>query len=194
MKTQHGGKRDGAGRKRLYNEPITRLRVPVSCVSIVQDTIAEMQALKKAAGEKVAVQRPAENPASVKRPLFSSHVPAGFPSPADDYIESFLDLNEHFVHHPSATFFVRATGDSMNRAGIFPGTILSVDRALDPIHGDIVIAVVNNEMTVKRLYKQKGRVELHPESDNSTHKPITFRRGDDLLIWGVVSGIHHKTR
>jgi len=193
-KLRHGGKREGAGRKGRFNEPTVTMRVPQSCVPTVNDMLTNMAAVRTSNHDIIEIMRPSEGPWRIKRPLFSSFVPAGFPSPADDYVETRLDLNEHFVTHPAATFFVRVQGDSMNKAGIFPGALLSVDRSLDPVSGDIVLAVVNNELTVKRLYMNGGTVELRPESDNLAHTPITFQDGDDLTVWGVVNGVHLKMR
>jgi DNA polymerase V len=119
-------------------------------------------------------------------PFFLSRVPAGFPSPADDYLESELDLNELLIQHPAATFFVRLAGDSMVNAGLFDGDILVVDRAEEGSHGRIVVAVIDGEMTVKRLYSQSGRVALRAE--NPAYKPIVFDEGRELTIWGVVIG------
>jgi DNA polymerase V len=119
-------------------------------------------------------------------PFFLSRVPAGFPSPADDYLEGELDLNELLIQHPAATFFVRLAGDSMVNAGLFDGDILVVDRAVTASHGHIVVAVINGDMTVKRLHSQSGCVELRPE--NPAYKPIVFGEGCELVIWGVVIG------
>jgi len=119
-------------------------------------------------------------------PFFLSRVPAGFPSPADDYLEGELDLNELLIQHPAATFFVRLAGDSMVNAGLFDGDILVVDRAVTASHGHIVVAVIEGEMTVKRLYSQGGCVELRPE--NPAYTPIVFGEGCELVIWGVVIG------
>jgi DNA polymerase V len=119
-------------------------------------------------------------------PFFLSRVPAGFPSPADDYLESELDLNELLIQHPAATFFVRLAGDSMVNAGLFDGDILVVDRAEPASHGRIVVAVIDGDMTVKRLYSQGARVELRPE--NPAYTPIVFDEGRELVIWGVVIG------
>ncbi len=119
-------------------------------------------------------------------PLFLSKVPAGFPSPADDYLEGELDLNELLIQHPAATFFVRLAGDSMIKAGLLDGDILVVDRAVKARHRQIVVAVVDGEMTVKRLYSHGGRVELHPE--NPAYKPILIGEDRELTIWGVVVG------
>src|SRR5690606_16640695 len=99
---------------------------------------------------------------SLKIPLFVERVRAGFPSPAQDYIERTLDLNELCISHPAATFFVRVEGDSMTGAGIFPNDILVVDRSLEARHGDIVIASLDNEMTVKQLHLKPAPIMLLP--------------------------------
>lgn len=118
-------------------------------------------------------------------PLFGSRVPAGFPSPADDYIETSIDLTEHMVQHPAATFFLRVEGDSMKDAGIDPSDLLVVDRSLEPRHESIVIACLNGELTVKRLWRMNGRLLLMPESD--AYVPIEISEDADLVIWGVVT-------
>lgn len=189
-KNQHGGKRVGAGRKRRFDEPVTRIRVPVSCVPAIDDLLAKLVQAGGSQCEGLEVLRPVDPAVALERPLFSSPVPAGFPSPADDYIEGQLDLNEYFVPHPASTFYVRVTGESMNGAGILPGDILVVDRSLEAVHGAVVIAVVNNELTVKRLYKQNGRIELHPA--NPDFSVMTFGQDMELVIWGVVSGVTRK--
>ena len=114
----------------------------------------------------------------------------GFPSPAQDYIDRTLNFNEEIIKHPSATFYAKALGDSMEDAGIEEGDILVIDRALDPRDGDIVIAHVNGEFTVKYLdisKKDKGMVRLVP--GNKRYKPIVMHEGDELQVWGVVSSI-----
>ena len=123
-------------------------------------------------------------------PLFLCHVAAGFPSPADDYIEGPLDLNEHVIKHPSATYFVRASGDSMNGAGIFNGDLLIVDRSLEPIHGKVVIAEVDGQLTVKRLSKLKDHFSLQPE--NASYPPIELQEGNEVVVWGVVTHVLHN--
>jgi len=123
-------------------------------------------------------------------PLFLCHVAAGFPSPADDYIEGPLDLNEHVIKHPSATYFVRASGDSMNGAGIFNGDLLIVDRSLEPIHGKVVIAEVDGQLTVKRLSKLKDRFSL--QSENASYPPIELQEGNEVVVWGVVTHVLHN--
>ena len=131
----------------------------------------------------------ATNVISMKLPLYSCKISAGFPSPADDHLEKKLDLNSHLVKHPAATFFVRVNGDSMINAGINDNDILIVDRSLKPSHGKIVIAVVDGQMTVKRLHKRSGKLILMPE--NNHFKPIEITESMTVEIWGVVvTSIH----
>ena len=122
-------------------------------------------------------------------PLYTSKVSAGFPSPADDNLEKSLDLNSHLVKHPAATFFVRVNGDSMINAGINDNDILVVDRSIKPSHGKVVIAVLDGQMTVKRLYQRSGKVILMPE--NNLYKPIEITNDTNIEIWGVVTSAVH---
>lgn len=132
---------------------------------------------------------PLERHSNWQGPLFLNHVPAGFPSPADDYLSKALDLNELLVRHPDATFFCKAEGESMIRAGIHDGDILIVDRSLTPKHNKVVVAVLNGELTVKRLHKEKGRLALIAE--NSKYPPIEVVPDMDFLVWGVVTNVIH---
>jgi DNA polymerase V len=124
--------------------------------------------------------------------LVEASVPAGFPSPASDYIERPLDLNAHLISHPSATFFIRARGESMIGAGIFNGDLLVVDRAFKVRNGDIVIAYINGDFTVKRLRMIQNRATLH--ADNPNYAPISLTDHTDAEIWGVVTYVIKKTR
>lgn len=118
-------------------------------------------------------------------PLVSSRVSAGFPSPAEDYIETSIDLNRELVRHPFATFYVRASGDSMIGIGIKPNATLIVDRAVETKSGDIVIARIGDEMCVKELFiDDEGRVFLVPKNDN--YRPIEITEDMDFEIWGKV--------
>ena len=135
---------------------------------------------------------PSPNPQRAERPLFLSRVPAGFPSPAEDYVEGSLDLNEHLIEHREATFFVRVKGQSMTGAGIADGDLLVVDRSLEAGDGDIVVAVVDGELTVKRLSRRSGRVRLLAEHPGFA--PIEFRDGQELTVWGVVTSVVHRIR
>ena len=122
-------------------------------------------------------------------PLFLANVPAGFPSPADDYIDRKLDLNEFLIKHPAATFFVRVEGDSMTGAGIHTGDILIVDRALEPADRKIVIASVNGELTVKRIRMIKASLYLEPE--NPDFEPMEIKEEEGFAVWGVVTYVLH---
>jgi len=115
---------------------------------------------------------------------------AGFPSPAGDYVEDALDLNQYLIQNKPATFLFTVRGDSMMGASIEDGDKVVVDKALKPKHKDIVVAVVDGEYTIKRLYQLRGRIELQPESPN--YQPITFNEGNELQIWGVVVGVVRK--
>ena len=123
--------------------------------------------------------------------LYSS-VYAGFPSPADDHLDLDLDLNEHLIKHPSATFYVYAKGNSMIDGGINDGDLLIVDRSLNPGLRDIIIAVVNGEFTVKRISKIGLNLYLMP--DNDSYEPIKITEDIDFQIWGIVTHIIHKTK
>jgi DNA polymerase V len=183
----HGGKRKGAGRKpgsRKYGEETKPVRVPVSMVSLLTDYIKVRQA-QRYDSEVGDYLLPTTHAPSREYPLFSS-VAAGFPSPAADYQEGTLDLNQEFVKSPSSTFFVRVTGESMTGEGIFPGSLLIVDRSLTARHDSVVIALVDTELTVKKLYKRGGVIELH--AANPRYNPISFCEGTELEIWGVVTG------
>ncbi|MBP9855670.1 MAG: translesion error-prone DNA polymerase V autoproteolytic subunit [Candidatus Omnitrophica bacterium] len=125
-----------------------------------------------------------------KLPLYLSHVPAGFPSPADDYIEKSLDLNEYLIDHPASTFFVRVKGDSMINAGIQNGSILIVDRSLEAINNKIVVAILNGEFTVKRMKKYNGNIFLVAENPN--YAPIEVTSNMDFEVWGVVVHVIHS--
>lgn len=125
---------------------------------------------------------------ALKIPLYCSKVEAGFASPADDFVEEFLDLNDLLVKREEATFFVRVAGYSMIDAGIQPDDILIVDRSLEAKHGKIVIAVIDGEVTVKRLFKQGGRVLL--KAENKRYKDIPVN--GPLHVWGVVTSVIHQ--
>lgn len=119
--------------------------------------------------------------------LINHRISAGFPSPATDYAEEGLDLNEYLVRRKSSTFLFTVKGDSMVGSSIEDGDKVVVDRSLRPHHNDIVVAVVDTEYTIKRLYKRNGKVELRP--DNPAYQPITFNDGAELQVWGVVVGV-----
>lgn len=117
-------------------------------------------------------------------------VPAGFPSPAADHTHKEIDLNEHLIRNKEATFIFRVNGDSMTGIGIYEGDELIVDRSIDAKHGNIVLAVLNNEFTVKRLHRRGGVIKLLAE--NPIYPAIVIKDGQELMIWGVVTRNLHK--
>ncbi|WP_342753697.1 translesion error-prone DNA polymerase V autoproteolytic subunit [Pantoea sp. MBD-2R] len=127
---------------------------------------------------------PIEIALSIPLPLFTERVPCGFPSPAQDYVEDRLNLNTLLIAHPSATYFIKVSGDSMTGAGIGDGDLLVVDRSLSASHGDIVIAAVAGEFTVKEL-RTRPALQLVPH--NNHYSPLTFHNPEDLEIFGVVT-------
>ena len=122
--------------------------------------------------------------------MFEAVVPAGFPSPAADYEEDKLDLNRHLVKNPVATFFVKVTGDSMIGAGIHHGDLLVVDRSLEPRDKNVVIAVVDGELTVKRIRINRRKIILVPENNNYVAQEITEET--EFEVWGVVTNVIHQ--
>lgn len=187
MSTTHGGSRQGAGRKSgsgFYGEPTQPVRVPQSQVSTV---VAWLDAYRQPTLAKAPVAI-SLTPGTVALPVFAHQVPAGFPSPADDYLDDSIDLNREMIvqGHEAATFVLRVSGWSMMNAGIFDGDRIIVDRAIESRDGDVVVAIVNHDLTVKRLGKVNGRLALLPE--NPHFKPIILAEGDTLEIWGVVTG------
>ena len=115
---------------------------------------------------------------------------AGFPSPAQDYYDGPINLNEHLLKNPTSTFIMRVQGDSMEGAGIFDGDEILVDRSIDPKDNLVVVAMVEGEMFVKRLRTSNGTAFL--VSDNPKYRPIQIDRIADFSIWGVViTCIHH---
>jgi len=129
-------------------------------------------------------------PCKVKPPLFINSVPAGFPSPADDFVESRLDLNEFLVEKPAATYFLRVNGQSMINLSINDGDLLIVDRAVEPRNNHVVVASIDGEFTVKVFQKAKELIKLVPA--NPRFKPIFIKQEDDFMIWGVVKHVIHS--
>ncbi len=123
-------------------------------------------------------------------PLVESLIKAGFPSPADDPVETSLNLHELMVKKPAATFFIRVAGDSMKEAGILDGDILVVDRSISQVENKVVVARINDEFTVKRLKKIEQRYVLFPE--NPAYPPLVIPEGADFEVWGVVTYAIHR--
>lgn len=171
----HGGKRVGAGRpsgKNKYGEATKPIRIPISKLNAITSFLEEDHMM-------------------YELPLYANKISAGFPSPADDYLETKLDLNSYLIKHPSSTFFVKVSGDSMINAGIQSGDMLIVDRSIEPTDGKIVIAALDGELTVKRLYKKNGQLKLVAE--NIQYKPIDVVE-QEIVIWGVVTHVIHEAK
>ena len=132
----------------------------------------------------------AETTTELKIPLFESGVSAGVPSPADDYLDLPIDLNEFLIKHPAATFYVRVKGNSMEGAGIRNGDLLIVDRAEEPRNKSIVLGIIDGEFTVKRIKKKGSDLYLMP--DNPEFKPIKINDNMNFRVWGVVTYVVHK--
>lgn len=178
MTKKRGGVRKGAGRPKgqgKYKTETKTIRVPKTLVNEIYSFVDEKL------GDKVV---------SYELPLYFNAVSAGFPSPADDFISERIDLNKHLVKHPTATFLVRVVGDSMINAGINSNDILIVDRSIEPKNGQIVVAAINGELTVKRLSKTEEGVFLLPENDR--YQPIILSENNENIIWGVVTNMIHK--
>ncbi len=195
----HGGRREGSGPKKSmspYGEKTSVIRIPTSRIS---EVLIYLEPFRKAA--QVSNRNGAEllqatpNPHSLPRPIYSGNISAGqsrFPSPAQDYEQKTLDLNDRFIANPPATFFFTVKGDSMVGAGIFDGATLIVDRALKPKSSSIVIADVDGEWMVKRLYKRGGVVKLL--SENPLNAPIVLEEGQELVIFGVVTYVINEAK
>ncbi|MBC02754.1 MAG: peptidase S24 [Phycisphaerae bacterium] len=136
------------------------------------------------------VSRPVTGARVIARPLLASRVQAGFPSPADDYVERSLDLNEELIRHPAATYFLRAGGCSMQGAGIHDGDLLVVDRSIEADVGMVVVAVVDGEFTVKRLAVAGEGMVLAAEHPG--YEPIPIGPDTEVRIWGVVAAVIHR--
>ncbi|MBX9805339.1 MAG: translesion error-prone DNA polymerase V autoproteolytic subunit [Alphaproteobacteria bacterium] len=191
-----GGSRPGAGRKvnsGIFGEKTVAKRIPISLVDDVEKFIHSLKGKtnkNRFKFEPMLQEWGPINSSNLNLPLFESRVSAGFPSPADDREEDSLDLNQHLIQHPAATFFVRASGESMINAGINNNDILIVDRSLEPKHGDIIIAALNGELTVKRLHLKGKMVTLMP--DNPDYPAIEITEEINFLIWGVVTSVVHQ--
>ena len=167
-----GRTRVGAGRPRgqgKYGVKTKPMRIPENMIDKVLDYVSSK---------------------GYELPLYSSNVSAGFPSPADEHMEGPLDLNKYLIQNPPATFFVRASGDSMIGAGIYSDDILVVDRSLEPKSGKIVIAAIDGFLTVKRLHKADGKTIL--KSENIKYPDIELHDENEVIIWGVVTSVLHK--
>ena len=186
-----GGKRQGAGRPAgtgKYNETTKAVRLPISLADEILEALARDPQQVEPATIVSSIFK-TDNYTKCRVPLFLNPVAAGFPAPTEDYIEGKIDLNRHLVKHPDSTFLVRVVGESMQDAGIHPRDLLVVDRSLEAISGKVVIAVVDGELTVKRLRKHRNKLWLMPENPN--FQPIEIGENMERHIWGVVTNVIH---
>lgn len=198
--SNRGGKRENAGRPRgqgKFGEPTEVMRIPQSQTATVRSFLEALQR-KKAEGnsENAVIEAevdefftPAINEQPTLLPLFSTKVAAGFPSPADDHVEKQLDISEFLIDHAASTFFVTIRGESMIDVGLLPGDKVVVDRSRTADIGDIVLAVVDQEFTIKILdYGANKMPRLLPANSSGTYRPIHIRPDTQFEIFGVVTG------
>lgn len=134
----------------------------------------------------------AETATELRLPIADEGIKAGFPSPAQDFMDLAIDLNKELIKHPSSTFYGRVKGDSMIDAGIYDGDILVIDKSLDPNDGDMAVCYIDGEFTIKYIKIEKHIVSLIPA--NSQYKPITVTPENEFLIWGIVTYSIRKQR
>ena len=130
---------------------------------------------------------PASNKILLKLPYVKEGISAGFPSPADDFLDTAIDLNHELIKHPSSTFFGRVRGDSMKDLGIHNGDLLVIDKSLEPATGKVAVCYVDGEFTVKSLKIEKDNIWLLPA--NNSYKPILVTKENDFMIWGIVTNV-----
>ncbi|MDC5063026.1 translesion error-prone DNA polymerase V autoproteolytic subunit [Acinetobacter baumannii] len=183
MVGQRGGSREGAGRKLLYDEPTKVVRVPESRVIEIKNYLAGSTKTKFNDVASITLVNPSS---MMSIPLASEKVAAGFPSPAQDYIDKTLDMNEHLIQNEAATFIVKVASLSMRDAGIEIDDELIVDRSIEAKHEDIVIALIDNEFTVKRLMIESDD-NRWLKAENPEYSDIHLQDGQEMLIWGVVT-------
>lgn len=180
-----GGRKVGTGK---FREPTSVVRIPSSQTSIIKDFLAAYQR-KRLTSDLDAVteiELPALHALPIKLPLYSSKVSAGFPSPAEEHVEKRLDPSEYLVDQKDATFFVTIQGQSMIDIGLLPGDKAVVDRSKQASIGDIVLAVLDGEFTIKTLSRNGDVVRLLPA--NKDYSPIVITEEMNFEIWGVVTG------
>lgn len=189
-----GGFRQGAGRKKNsgpFREGTVVRRIPASIAATLDLYFDSFKSTGSGSESALCFEDIFEiEKNNIKLPLFSNSVSAGFPSPAEADVETYLDLNSYLIPKPVTTFFVRVTGESMVGVGIHQDDILIVDKSLQAKDGDIVIAVVNGELTVKRLSLKGEACFLLPE--NPDYLPIKVTEEMDFSIWGVVTSVVHQ--
>ncbi len=198
--SNRGGKRENAGRpagQGKFGEPTAVMRIPQSQTAMIKSFLEALQRKRaNAAGENAITEievdeffTPAISEQPTLLPLFATKVAAGFPSPADDHVEKRLDISEFMIDHAASTFFVTIKGDSMIDVGLLPGDKVVVDRSKTPGIGDIVLAVVDREFTIKILDHGANKMpRLLPANSTGAYKPIYIRPDTQFEIFGVVIG------
>ncbi|EIB6895788.1 peptidase S24-like family protein [Acinetobacter baumannii 144107] len=189
---EHGGARENAGRKAQFNEPTKVIRVPESQVNFIKNWLLNNVKTDNQTDftSKLKIQQVHPNNDKIYHiPLATERVAAGFPSPAQDDIEQALDLNEYLIRNENATFIVKANSLSMLDAGIDINDPLIVDRSIPAKSGDIVIALIDNDFTVKRLMidTQFQPPKVWLKAENPDYQNIYIEEGQELVIWGVVT-------
>ncbi|EPS3298717.1 LexA family protein [Acinetobacter baumannii] len=189
---EHGGARENAGRKAQFNEPTKVIRVPESQVNFIKNWLLNNVKTDNQTDftSKLKIQQVHPNNDKIYHiPLATERVAAGFPSPAQDDIEQALDLNEYLIRNENATFIVKANSLSMLDAGIDIDDPLIVDRSIPAKSGDIVIALIDNDFTVKRLMidTQFQPPKVWQKAENPDYQNIYIEEGQELVIWGVVT-------
>lgn len=185
--SNHGGKREGAGRKFKYDEPTKVIRVPESRVIDIKHYLKQ-----KPLNHEISDIRQVDPITHLEIPVATERVQAGFPSPAQDYTDKKLDLNDYLINNVNATFIVKVNSLSMLNAGLDIDDSLIVDRSLEPKHRDIVIAMIDNEFTVKRLINDALGCWL--KAENEGYSDIHPIEGQHFEIWGVVTSVIKKLR
>lgn len=190
-----GGKRENAGRPQgtgKYGEPTTVVRIPTSQADTVKDFLGalEKKRLRDGQDNVVEIVAVSTDTSALALPLYTSKVSAGFPSPADEHVEKRLNPNEYLIENDTTTFFVRVKGDSMIDAGIFEDDVLVVDRSRLAQIGDIVLAMLDGEFTVKTLGKSKHGIRLIPA--NKHYPVIEVTEEQAFQVWGVITGSMRK--
>ncbi|MDO7520299.1 translesion error-prone DNA polymerase V autoproteolytic subunit [Acinetobacter baumannii] len=189
---EHGGARENAGRKAQFNEPTKVIRVPESQVNFIKNWLLNNVKTDNQTDftSKLKIQQVHPNNDKIYHiPLATERIAAGFPSPAQDDIEQALDLNEYLIRNENATFIVKANSLSMLDAGIDIDDPLIVDRSIPAKSGDIVIALIDNDFTVKRLMidTQFQPPKVWLKAENPDYQNIYIEEGQELVIWGVVT-------
>ena len=191
---KHGGQRVGAGRPRgsgrYHGESTSVVRIPASLVDATKAQLTEYARTPRIPARRLAAEPRSNGPRG-----FILKLPAGAPITGDERANEPCDLNTLMVHEPDSTFLYAVTGDSMDRAGIFDGDRVLIDRGLQALNGDIVVAVMAGQgHTVKRLRDKHGALSLEPESNNPAHRSHVLQLDEGDVIWGVVTGVVRRVR